>query len=400
MNKNKLWTKNFIIVTLTNFFIALNYYLLIVIMAVYAMDTFGSSPSEAGLASSIFIIGTLVARFFAGKWIERIGRRRMLVAGTILSLAITLLYFGINNIWFLFIIRFLHGSTYGIAATATGTIIANIIPQNRQGEGIGYYMLSMTLAIAIGPFIGMFLIQHGSYGMIFVACAIFAVLSIANSFVLSVPEIKLTNEQAEEMKGFKWSNFFEYKALPISIVCAVIFFCYSSILSFLTPYVKEIHLVDAASYFFIVYATIIVASRPFTGRLLDSKGENIVMYPAFLVFMVGMIILSYTHQGRTLLLAGAFLGFGYGVIQSCGQAIAVKVTPQHRFGLAISTFCVLADVSVGIGPFILGLIIPFIGYRGIYFGMAIIAFACTFLYYLLYGKSAMRGKVVLHGKNE
>lgn len=393
MNKTKLWSKNFIIVTLTNFFIALNYYLLMVVMVSYSMKTFAASPSEAGLASSIFIIGSLVARLFAGSLIERVGRRKMLIMGTFLSLAMTLLYFVVNNMWFLYIIRFFHGTAYGIAATATGTIVANIIPKHRQGEGIGYYMLSMTLATAIGPFLGIFFIKHGSFRVIFIACTISAILSIANAFILSTSEIKLTNEQIEAMKEFKWGNFFESKAIPISIVCGIIYFGYSSILCFLSSYSKEINLVDAASFFFVVYAVVILVSRTFTGRLYDSKGENIIMYPAIFLFMVGMILLSQAHHGITLLFAGAFLGYGVGVIQSCGQAIAVKLTPPYRFGLAVSTFFIFADIGVGIGPFVLGLFIPFTGYRGVFMAMAILSFVCIFLYYLLHGRKVRNGKV-------
>lgn len=216
-----------------------------------------------------------------------------------------------------------------------------------------------------------------------------------NALFLSVPEITLTNKQLEEMKGFKWSNFFESKAIPISIVCAIIYFCYSSLISFLTPYAKEIHLMDAASFFFIVYAVVILVSRPITGRLFDSKGENIIMYPAFIIFMIGMIFLSQAHHGVALLVAGAFLGYGIGVVQSCGQAIAVKVTPQHRLGLANSTFYIFVDVGVGAGPFVLGLFIPFSGYRGVYMDMAIVTFACTFLYHLLHGRKASHKKIVV-----
>jgi len=395
MIKPQLWTKDFLIGTLANFFLMMNYYLLIVIMTAYAMDTFNSSPSEAGLAASIFVIGALFARLFCGRWIERVGRKKMLITGTILCLAMTLFYFGINNIWFLYIIRFLHGVAYGIAATAVGTIVTNIIPKSRRGEGIGYYMLSITLATAIGPFLGMFMMQHGSFRLIFVACTISAVLTFVNVLCLSVPEITLTNKQLEEMKGFKWSNFFESKAIPISIVCAIIYFSYSSLISFLTPYAKEIHLMDAASFFFIVYAVVILVSRPITGRLFDSKGENIIMYPAFITFMIGMIFLSQARHGVTLLVAGAFLGFGLGVVQSCGQAIAVKVTPQHRLGLANSTFFIFVDVGVGVGPFVLGLFIPFSGYRGVYMGMAIVTVACAFLYHLLHGRKASHKKIVV-----
>ena len=68
----------------------------------------------------------------------------------------------------------------------------------------------------------------------------------------------------------------------------------------------------------VVYAVVILVSRSITGRLFDSKGENIIMYPAFIIFMIGMIFLSQARHGVTLLVAGACIGFGLGVVQSCG----------------------------------------------------------------------------------
>jgi MFS family permease len=152
MNKPKLWTKDFLIDTLTNFLVYLTYYLLMVIMTVFAMDNFQATLSEGGLASGIFIIGALFARLFAGKSIERVGRKKMLYIGLIFFFITTLLYFKVNSLLFLFVIRFLHGAGFGIASTATGTIVSSIIPAVRRGEGVGYYALSVSLAAAIGPF--------------------------------------------------------------------------------------------------------------------------------------------------------------------------------------------------------------------------------------------------------
>ncbi len=388
MNKPKLWTKDFLIVVLVHFFIALNFYLLMVIVSVFAMDSFQSSPSEAGLAASIFVIGTSIARLFSGRWIERTGRKRMLYSGLILSLAMTLSYFGINGIVTLLVVRLLHGVAFGMAHTATGTIVANIIPQERTGEGIGYYMLAATLATAIGPFLGMFISQYGNFAMVFIACAISAALALACAMFLSVREIALTEEQLETIGGFNLKSFFEPKVIPISIVCGVIYLCYSSVLAFLAVYSREIHLVEAASFFFIMYAISVLLSRPYIGRLVDSAGENSTMYPSIIIFTAGMVVLAQAHHGYVLLVAGILIGVGSGAVQSISQAVSVKVTPPHRMGLATSTFWIFNDVGIGVGPFILGLLIPLTGYRGLYMCMGIVAFACTFLYYILHGKRA------------
>jgi MFS family permease len=167
MRKPKLWTKDFFIITFVQLFFALNFYLLMIIISVFATDKFDSSPSVAGLAASIFVIGSLFARFLTGRWIERIGRKKTLYGGLLLGVVMTLLYFVANNIFSLLVIRLLHGASFGIITTTAAIIVASIIPIERRGEGIGYFALSVTLATAIGPFLGMFLSQHGNYDVIF-----------------------------------------------------------------------------------------------------------------------------------------------------------------------------------------------------------------------------------------
>lgn len=390
MHKPKLWTKDFLIDATTNLFVYLAYYLLMVTITVYAIDNLHASPSEAGLAAGIFIIGSLVARIFAGRAIEQIGRKKMLYIGLFFYLITTLLYFGAHSLTFLIIIRFFHGAGFGISATATGTIVASIIPGERRGEGISYYAMSATLASAIGPFLGMFLNQQGSFNGILILSIILLAVSFVAAFFLKVPEAELTKEQLSKMKEFKLSNFFEVKALPIAIVSVFIGLTFSSILSFLSSYTREINLVDAGGFFFIVYAASIILSRLLTGSWFDRKGENFVMYPSFLLFAAGLAILSQVHQGFFLLLAGVFIGLGYGTFLSSAQAICIKVAPRHRMGLATSTFFSFIDGGVGIGPFFLGLMVPTIGFRGLYECMAVLAFACIFLYYFLHGRNAKK----------
>ncbi|MBZ9637480.1 MFS transporter [Clostridium sp. FP1] len=66
MNKSKLWTKDFTIITLTTFFLYLTFYLLMTTLTVYAIKQFSASQSQAGLASSMFVIGALFSRILAG----------------------------------------------------------------------------------------------------------------------------------------------------------------------------------------------------------------------------------------------------------------------------------------------------------------------------------------------
>ncbi|MDR4929496.1 MFS transporter [Peribacillus simplex] len=384
-SRARLWTKDFVIVSSINFFITLIFYLLMVTLAIYAVNELDASTSEAGLISGIFIIGTLIGRLFIGRFIDSIGRKKTLFIGLIFFTLTTLLYFVDLGIGFLLVNRLIHGMAMGMASTATGTIVAQIIPATRKGEGIGYYSMSATLATAIGPFIGLYMAQHTSFQVIFSFCLALGVISLITAFFLYVPALKVT-AKVTESKGFKLSNFIEPKALPISIITLLLAFCYSSVLSFISFYAIEIDLVNTASFFFVVYAVAVLLSRPFSGPLMDRKGSNFIMYPAFIIFGVGLLLLSMTTNSFTLLAAGFLIGLGFGNMQSSSQAIAVKLTPPHRMGMATSTFFIMLDAGLGFGPYILGFIIPLTGYSTLYVILGVVVIATSVLYYFLHGK--------------
>ncbi|MED3574173.1 MFS transporter [Cytobacillus praedii] len=385
VSKPKLWTKDFIIVSSINFLLTLVFYLLIVIIGVYAVEEYHATTSQAGLVTGIFIVGTLIGRLFIGRSIDLIGRKRTLFIGLILYILSTTLYFIHFGIIFLLITRLLHGITLGIASTATGTIVAQIIPETRRGEGVGYYSMSATLATAIGPFVGLYMSQHTSTQIIFSLCLVLGIISLITAFFVYVPVLE-GSAKTNETKGFKLSQFIEPKAVPIALITLVVAFCYSSVLSFINFYAIEIDLVSAASFFFLVYSIAVLVSRPFTGRLMDVKGANYVMYPAFIFFTAGMLLLGLAHNSVTLLAAGILIGLGFGNMQSCTQAIAIKLTPPHRMGLATSTFFIFLDAGLGFGPYLLGFFIPITGYSTLYMILGIVVLVSSGLYYVLHGK--------------
>ncbi|RPK03097.1 MFS transporter [Priestia endophytica] len=386
MSKPKLWTKDFLVISGANFFIYFTFYLLMVTSTLFATKEFNGTPSQAGLASGIFVIGTLIARLFAGNSIDRIGWKKTLFTGALLFFITTCMYFFVSSLSMLMLIRFINGAAYGIASTATGTIVTKIIPHERHGEGIGYYGLSITLAGSFGPFVGMAM-QRAGFNATFTLCTILLLIGFIALCFLRIPKVTFTKEYLQSTKGFSPRNFFEFKSFPIAIVGFLVAFGYSSILTFLTPYTEEINLVDVGSFFFIVYVVAILVSRPFTGRWFDTKGENFVIYPSFVVFAIALVVLSQAHHGITILIAGALVGLGFSTFVSSAQASAIKVAPSNRVGLATSTFFIFLDGGIGVGPFILGLLIPMTGYRNLYIIMAVIILLTLFLYYFLHGKN-------------
>src|SRR5690606_5298439 len=130
----KLWSKDFIILMCTSFFVSLTFYLLVTTMAAYAIERFQASESSAGLASSIFVLAAVFSRLLSGKYMDVIGRRKVLLGSLLVFLLAAVLYFPISNLYLLLAVRFLHGAAFGSSTTVMMTAAMSLIPDSRRGE--------------------------------------------------------------------------------------------------------------------------------------------------------------------------------------------------------------------------------------------------------------------------
>lgn len=386
-NQEKLFNKGFVSITLINFVVYLVYYLLMVIIAVIAQDNLHATLSQAGLASGIYIIGTLIARLLMGKKLELYGRKAVLRYGALFYLATTIAYLFIPGIGVLYGVRLLNGFAYGTVSTATNAIVTAYIPRSKNGEGINYYGLSTSLAAAIGPFIGMILLNLTNFYTIIIFSVVLIAATTIACWVFPVKNITLTPEHRAALDSRSLDSFIEKKALFITFIAFWMGLAYSSVLSFLSSYAQVIHLVDAASFFFVVYALVITATRPMSGRIFDAKGENYVMYPSYLFLAAGLAALSFTTSSWMLLVSGALVGLGYGTFMSNGQAVCLKTADSHRIGIALSTYFVGLDLGLGVGPYLFGMLRSHMSFQNMYLAAAILPIACAVVYRLFYRRA-------------
>jgi len=381
LEQEKLFNKGFISITLINFVVYLVYYLLIVIIAVIAQSELHATLGQAGLASGIYIIGTLLARLFIGKKLEVMGRKAVLRYGALFYLATTVAYLYMPIIPMLYLVRLLNGFAYGALSTATNAIVTAYIPKSRYGEGINYYGLSTSLAAAIGPLIGLLLLNLTNFRFIVIFSIVLVLLTTIACFAFPVKNIVLTKENREAINKWTFDSFIEKKVIFIAFVAFLMGLSYSSVLAFLSSYVKVIHLVEISSLFFVVYALVITVTRPLSGKIFDSLGEKFVMYPSYLFLTAGLILLSITDSSWMLLLSGGLIGLGYGTFMSNGQAVALKqVVSNHRIGVALSTYFIGLDLGLGVGPFVLGELRSLFSFQEVYLIAAVLPIICLVLY--------------------
>ena len=387
---NKLWTKDYISVCLTTFFMFLNYYYLLVTIPIYLIQDLQGNTAQAGILVAIFYIAAILIRPIAGKWIELHGLKKVFIASLIIYLGAAFMYFFTTSLISLAVLRFVHGIAFGMITTSAGTIVASIIPNGRKGEGMGYYGLMMNISMALGPFVGLLAITQWGSSVMFVVSAVSVVIGTITGLLISIPkaEIKVATETTVKKKGIKMKDLIEMSALPISLVSFFFALVYASIVSFVSVYAEELQLTEIASYFFIVYVIALLISRPFTGKWFDQYGSNVIMIPSIISFALGMFLLSQAEGAFLFLLSAAFIGLGWGTIFPSAQTIAIQVAPPERKSVATATFLSTMDSGIGIGSVIVGIVGAQLGYSSLYFYSSIMVLAGLVVYYLLHGKTS------------
>ncbi len=388
-----IWTRSFVSISLTHFMVFVAFYTLLTTLPMYVIEELGGNEAEGGLLVTIMLISAIIVRPFSGKLLEAAGKKRILLVSVLLFAVTTCLYMWVDEFSGLLVLRFFHGLSFGVVTTATGAIAADVIPPARRGEGLGYFAMSMNIAVVVGPFIGLTMLQYTSFLSLFMALSLIMAAGTVIACLVHVPE---ELDKAKPAGKQRWSihDLFEVKALPIAIISCLVAFAYSSIISFISVYASSLGLSAVSSYFFVVFAMIMILTRPYLGRAFDVKGASFVILPCLLIFAIGLAALSITHSAWMLLVSAALIGLGYGSLLPSFQTMAVQTAANHRSGHATATFFTLYDSGIALGSYVLGMLVVYMDFPNIYLLCAVIPVAVMGLFFFYQAKSKQRDQGV------
>lgn len=407
--KEKIVTKNFIFAFMSQFCSAMVMYMLLGTITEYA-EGMGTTVTLAGMVSGIYVFGGLCARLYSCIGLDRWGWKRLAMMAMILHFVVCCCYFLVDNIAVLILVRFIHGLGFGAAANATMTICMSFFPKSRYGEATGYFMLSTTLAVAVGPFVGGKVYDvFGGTGCFTMACILSFLMVVFMAFVdirgldpgsRKKRERALCMKKEESAGGGEirgaagdakpqakgLNRFIEVKAIPVSLCILMCAFGYVAIMSFYRLFAVEYDLTDEFAYFFLFYGGFLLLTRTFGGKLQDKYGDNVICIPGVLGQAIGIACVAWHPCMVTIIICALGCSLGFGMLSSACNVIVCRQAGPERRPYAITTFWLCCDGGVGIGPSILGAIAAASGFQTMYFAAAIITFIGLPIYYFSYGR--------------
>jgi MFS family permease len=379
--KERLWTRSYVQICLANFLMCFAFYTLVPTLPFYLSEVFGAGRTTIGIILSCYTIAVLCVRPFAGWIADTFARKPLYVVAYFLFISFFVGYLAAGTLLIFGLLRVMHGLLFGMVTTTGNTLVIDIMPSSRRGEGLGYYGVMNNLAMSIGPMVGLFISSSGNYNLIFYAALASGAIGLLFASSVRAPRVvpKTGN------RGASLDRFILRKGIPAALAMLPMAIPWGMTMTFIAMHAREIGLTANTGYFFTVMAAGLIISRIGSGKRVDRGEITQVIFQGMTIVFAGIVCEAFLGiaagysltAGYALYFAAAFLiGFGYGTIFPASNTLFVNLAPNDRRATANATYLTGWDVGIGAGMFFGGRIAERWGLSTIYWvDIAVVAVA-------------------------
>ena len=353
MNNDKIVTPSFCYILAANFLLFFAFYLILPILPFYLKEEFMIGKSMIGFILSCYTLAALCIRPFAGYLLDTFARRPLYLVAYFIFTAIFGGYMVATALTLFIALRVVHGFAFGMVTVAGNTILIDILPSSRRGEGIGYYGLANNIAMSFGPMIGLFMQGNFTYDVIF-SCSL---LSGSLGFIMAYM-VKTPYKQPVKREPISLDRFFLVKGTWAGISLLLLSIPYGMTTTYVAMYAAEIGISVNSGLYFTFMAVGLAVSRLFSGRQVDKGRITLVislgMYLAAATFFLLAALKELMHWNpvfSSYLYIGIALsqGVAFGTMFPAFNTLFVNLAPNNQRGTATSTYLTSWDVGIGIG---------------------------------------------------
>lgn len=326
----------------------------------YVKGPIGAGDVAVGIVVGCFAFAAVVGRPVGGRLADRDGRRRILVAGLVISAAAALLYFLPLGVPGLVLARLVLGIGDGWVFTAGATMIVDFAPAERRGQAIGLFGLAIWGGLTVGPICGQLLLDAASYEAVWAFAAVMPVLGalVARGLPDDRPEQHPATHEAAEP-----TPLIPRPVVAPGIALALANAGYGTMAAFVVLHLDALGVGGGATVF-TAFAAAIVVSRLVAGSLPDRLGARRTAVFAGTAETAGLVLLAVAPGFGVALAGGLVMGAGFSLLFPSLAVIAVEQVSERSRGAAVGVFTAFFDAGVGLGAPIAGLVAALAGYPG------------------------------------
>lgn len=354
--RQKVYSKDVILILAASFFYFSSPMLVTPLIAGFS-GSVGGSATLMGIIGGLMNLCSLFCRPFVGNLADKISKYGLTFIGAGLMAFACLGYMIATGPVIIIISRIINGIGFACCSVCMATWMSNMLPREKIGSGMGLYGMMNALGMAVAPAVGIHAYQIFGYRTSFgIALVISFMTMIIIQFIgdKGQPERSIVAEPNTKGKT-KW-QFVDWKVVPIALIIMLFAIPYCATQSFLVSYVQARNLHVSVSFFFPLYAVILLILRLSMKNLFDRLPFQFFLIIGSISAFLGILFLAFMNNNIMMFLASLFMAGGYGIMCSVCQSTAILIAGKERRGLANSTYYIGLDLGMALGPFIGGLL--------------------------------------------
>lgn len=352
--KDKLVTSSYCFILAANFLLYFGFWLLIPVLPFYLSEVFSAGNSTIGIILSCYTVAALCIRPFSGYFLDSFARKPLYLMAYFIFMTMFAGYIIAGSLTLFIMFRIIQGVSFGMVTVGGNTVVIDIMPSSRRGEGLGYYGLSNNIAMAVGPMSGLFLHDAGmSFTTIF-CCSLGSCMA---GFVCA-SLVKTPYKPPVRREPISLDRFILLKGIPAGISLLLLSIPYGMTTNYVAMYAKQIGINATTGFFFTFMAIGMAISRIFSGKIVDrgkitqviSAGLYLVVFSFFLLSAC-VYLINWNNMVCTIVFfsVALLLGVGFGIMFPAYNTLFVNLAPNSQRGTATSTYLTSWDVGIGIG---------------------------------------------------
>jgi MFS family permease len=337
------------------------------VLPIFAAEL-GALPELIGVIVAASTITGVVLKLPSGALSDVLGRKRMMVLGSLFFAAPPFLYPFIHDPWSLLALRFVHGGATAIFSPVASAYVA-ALGESARGARLGWFSSANDVGATGGPLLGgLVLYFTASFSVTYLLVGALGLLTLLT--VLLLPDV---DRPARETKSFA-ARAAEFRrglgevlrTPPIFVAAAiesVMYLGYGAFIGFLPIYARNVGLNDAQiAVVFGAQLAFAMIAKPIAGRISDRLGRIPVIVVGLL--LCGTALPLNFRSGSLLLfvLTAPVLGIGVGAVTPVTNALVADLASASRMGAAMGVFGTIWDIGEAAGPMIAGVLIGGLGY--------------------------------------
>lgn len=346
----------------------------------YVTGPLAGGELEVGIVTGAFAITGLACRPLAGHLADRRGRKRIVVAGALLTAISGLLLFVPAGVPGLIVSRLFLGAGEGAVYTAGSAWIVDLAPPDRRGRIIGLYGLAIWGGLALGPPLGELILNTSSYEMVW---AFATAAPLAGAFVaMRIPERFQPRDDLEFER-----RLLAHEALRPGLGLSLAIVGYAAMAAFVVLHLDQREVGHGAAVF-AAFAATVVATRVFLGWLPDRFGPVRCAIGAGVVEASGLLVIAASQSIEAAILGAVAMGAGFSLLFPSFALLVLNQVPIERRGVAMGTFTAFFDLGMGVGGPLTGAAAALGGYSAAFALAAACALSTVIVALSLRGVSA------------